>query len=252
MRLIPRKYIGGSRRAGFALVEIVAVLAILLVLAALLFPALSRARQSGWRIRCLSNLRQLGMAAHLYWDDNENRAFRYRGAATNGGDIYWFGWIERGSEGSRRFDLSRGALHPYLPAAGVELCPAFAYHADNVKLKATGAAWGYGYNLCLSAPAGEPALPVNLIARSESTALFGDTAQVNSFQLPATIDHPMLEEFFYMSTNEPTVHFRHRARANILFCDGHVDAQNPIEGSLDRRLRGEIIGRISPEQLKIR
>src|SRR5437870_3120494 len=167
MRPMPGKRRGDSRRTAFAMVEIVAVMGILLVLAALLFPALSRARQSGWRIRCLSNLRQLGLAAHLYWDDNENRAFRYRGASTNGGDIYWFGWIERGSEGQRRFDLSRGALHPYLPAAGVELCPAFAYHAEKVKLKATGAAWGYGYNLCLSMPEGEPALPVNLISRSE-------------------------------------------------------------------------------------
>src|SRR2546428_308909 len=89
------------RSAVTAMKEIVAVMAILLVMAARLFPALSGARQSGWRIRCLSNLRQLGLAAHLYWDDNENRAFRYRGASTNGGDIYWFGWIERGSEGQR-------------------------------------------------------------------------------------------------------------------------------------------------------
>ena len=79
--------------------ELLAVLAVVAVLAALLLPALHRSRMAAQRLKCVSNLRQLGLAAHLYWDDNSGNAFRYRTGATNGGDIYWFGWLERSQEG---------------------------------------------------------------------------------------------------------------------------------------------------------
>jgi len=51
---------------------------IIAVLAALLLPALSKSTASARRIKCVSNLRQLGLAAELYWDDNGGHAFRYR------------------------------------------------------------------------------------------------------------------------------------------------------------------------------
>jgi len=107
-------------RAGtsaFTLIELLVVIAILAVLAALLLPALGRGKASARQIKCLSNLRQLELAAQMYWDENNGSAFRYRGVATNGGDIYWFGWLARGSEGKRAFDPSCGALFPYLADA---------------------------------------------------------------------------------------------------------------------------------------
>jgi len=236
----------------FALAELLTVLGIVAVLAGLLFPALIRSKQSAHRIRCTGNLRQLGLACQLYWDDNDNRAFRYSGPSTNGGDIFWFGWLARGLEGKRQLDLTRGPLYPYLQGRGVELCPILAYRSDRFKLKATGAAFGYGYNLCLSAP--PTALPVNLglLSAPASTALLGDTAQVNTFQFPASVKNPMLEEFYYMSTNEPTVHFRHFVQANVLFCDGHIQLYRPVPASLDRRLKGETIGRLDTDLLSIK
>ena len=55
---------------------------------------------------------------------------------------------------------------------------------------------------------------------------FADTAQVNTFQPPASSTHPMLEEWYYVSYTSfgdlPDVHFRHNGFANVLFCDGHV------------------------------
>lgn len=60
------------KRNGFSLLEILAVLAIITILAALLFPVLSSAKKSAKRITCISNLHQIGLAAGLYqgdWND---------------------------------------------------------------------------------------------------------------------------------------------------------------------------------------
>jgi prepilin-type N-terminal cleavage/methylation domain-containing protein/prepilin-type processing-associated H-X9-DG protein len=55
-----------SKRNGFTLIELLVVVAIISVLVALLLPALTQARESSRMVVCLSNLRQLGMAAGFY------------------------------------------------------------------------------------------------------------------------------------------------------------------------------------------
>ncbi|MSU62924.1 MAG: prepilin-type N-terminal cleavage/methylation domain-containing protein [Pedosphaera sp.] len=235
--------------AAFTLIELLIVIAIIAILASLLMPALSRAKSSAHRVQCVNHLRQLGLATQMYWDDNEGRAFRWRGAVTNGGRIYWFGWMEDGIEGTRRFDSRQSALFPYLLGRGVDVCPAFNYSSSRVKLKATGASYGYGYNLLLSVPLNEPAINISHITRMSDLVLLADAAQVNTFQAPASPGHPMLEEFYYLSTNEPTVHFRHQQKANAVFADGHVGAEKPLPGSLDETLPGEVIGRLETRLL---
>jgi len=228
-------------------VELLVVLAVTAVLAALLFPALSRARLAGSSTRCVSNLRQLGLSTLLYWDDH-GRTFSERTGRTNGGWRYWFGWLADGQEGEREFRPTEGALWPYLQGRGVELCPSLNRAAPHFKTKARGAAYGYAYNL-LAGPRGVPGLAPSSFHHPMSLALFTDGGQVNDFQAPASAEHPMLEEFYFFDTNRlsATVHFRHSQRAQVSFADGHVAPEKPAPGSEDRRLPGELCGRLSLE-----
>jgi prepilin-type N-terminal cleavage/methylation domain-containing protein/prepilin-type processing-associated H-X9-DG protein len=63
----------GARQRGFSLLELLAVMAVISVLAALLLPVVAEAREEGQRSVCLSNLRQIARAQLLYVDDWDER-----------------------------------------------------------------------------------------------------------------------------------------------------------------------------------
>lgn len=62
-----------NKNRGFTLIEIMVVIAIIITLAGLLMPALTRARRQARRVECINNLKQIGIALHSYALDNDEK-----------------------------------------------------------------------------------------------------------------------------------------------------------------------------------
>ena len=234
-------------------------IAIIAILAALLLPVLSQSKLSGQSAKCVGNLRQLGLATELYWDDNRGNCFTYIFAPTNYGEIYWFGWLGPGPEEQRAYDLSGGALSPYVNNSDARLCPTMGNALSQFKLKATNLVFSYGYNFYLSTPPGKTAINAAKLRQPAQTALLADAAQVNNFEAPASPSNPLLEEFYYLDletnysspNNYPNGHFLHNREANVVFCDGHVGLEKFVPGSIDPLLLSQFVGQLRPEILTL-
>jgi len=213
--------------AGFSLLELLVVIAVIAIVSALLLPALTRAQSSARRAHCASNLRQLGLALRVYLDEFQ----RYPAFDDTPGPLI------TNYARSRFWDsklLGVGA------AQALFLCP------SNLRNNSVSNNWlcacpggqpspnkSYGYNGTGSAPDPYPVFtgegeiflgfggePISISLLESRVAVPADMIAIADYDPMATDDdndadrHPSM---LFVGLNG-----RHAQTANVLFCDSHV------------------------------
>jgi prepilin-type processing-associated H-X9-DG protein/prepilin-type N-terminal cleavage/methylation domain-containing protein len=188
---------------GFTLIELLVVIAIIALLAALLLPALSRAKGSAKAAQCGSQMRQIGLATRLYADDHDDLFPRSQHSA-NANNMYpW----ER-------------AVAPYLGGKDVGATTLTnllrsLYHCP-ADLR-TGLPLSYGLNVYfeLEGP--------NYLSCHRTAQVPKAAATIAYTEVQAAVDHVMPEDWTQLADAMSDVaSTRHSGKSNYLFVDGHV------------------------------
>jgi len=188
-------------RKAFTLIEILVVIAIIGILAAILFPVFARARETARKASCQSNLKQLGIGFQMYMQDYDSRLPIY------GADTSTYGF-------SQSWDLQ---ILPYTKNMNLIQCP-----SDTESGRVT-----------------SPTLGPNLY-RSYGTTLYNisenqvprpsETVQLAECVCTPTGWDTTWNNNFYVNFLGRDVRRRHNETANFLFFDGHVKALHGVNG----------------------
>jgi prepilin-type N-terminal cleavage/methylation domain-containing protein/prepilin-type processing-associated H-X9-DG protein len=243
------------RRNGFTLVELLVVIGIIAVLISILLPALNRAREAANQVKCLSNLRQLGLAFQMYNNENQGH-FPGNGSQNEPAGLRddWIWW-----EAGR--DLGQSAVARYLGTQG-RVDPAyFRCPSDrDQELHQNGYFYSYSVNWMISeqrnnggfgvysgnVPTQYATLRNTQIHRPENIILLIDESS-------ATLDDACWAPQHYFSDGHNLISNRHdrvaekstdpnAGRGNASFCDGHAEfiqrADSTKKAFYDPRKRG--------------
>lgn len=223
------------RSAGFTLIELLVVVAIIGLLAAILFPVFSRVRENARRASCQSNLKQIGASVMQYMQDyDEACPLSWYNAQT--GDAVSYNYVVRWMD----------MVYPYVKSDQVFSCPSLknrVYLPGTPNVSAPSNNYGgyivnndfYTPNNAWTAPAstaGAGAVPKEIVtsakfAQPANTIWYcdGDGSSENE-AIGETQIGAAAPTYSNDTISFHHLVFRHLRLANFLFCDGHVKAMS--------------------------
>lgn len=230
------------KRAGFTLIELLVVVAIIALLAAILFPVFARARENARRAACQSNLKQVGLGLMQYTQDYDERfppcIMEQPVGATfdsNGESI----------SGSVAWHL---LIMPYVKSSQLFICPSNPRRTTRLNNTGSSAAnfvgvsyiangKGDGDSISLFYDWGGHAPMSRYYTGAQGTLIGGvNMARIVApaqvlliFENKGTSQGPYMYNYFNLVAAGTTRLTSHLERTNMLFCDGHVKAMKPLD-----------------------
>lgn len=204
-----------NRRAAFTLIELLIVIAIIALLATILFPVFARARENARRAACQSNLRQIGLGFSQYIQDNDEHY------PLNAWCPAWApGCAAASPPTPDRPTLWFHALDPYVKSVQIHNCPTSPYqvqYTDSTGHWVYNSGSSYGWNVYWDPTVGGEVTPFDglnaaAVPDPAGTLLAGDAN--GYYRMSGYTDDYVV--------NSSGVSARHFEGSNILWADGHV------------------------------
>jgi len=223
------------RTKGFTLLELLVVISMVTLLTAILLPVLSKARQQGKAVMCLSNLRQMAIASQIYANGNDGYypiAYMYEFIDSKFIAYAWdFTSIKDWATGEQK--ILPGLLWQGKTIEKIQQCPSFKGSHNWFDDPYT----GYNYNTSYIGHGSSesiviPAKAVQVKSPSDC-ALFGDgqySAGANKFM---RAPWPSKADANFFGRSAGTQGYRHLGRTNVAYCDGSTRSVSELYRETD-------------------